>query len=376
MTRIAVGGFLHETNTFAPTKATYDAFVHGGGWPRMELGGDILKVVRNVNVGLAGFIGAALFSGWELAPTIFAAATPSAHVTRDAYERIAKVLVEGIATAGPIDAVYLDLHGAMVAEHLDDGEGEILARVRRVIGKELPLVASLDLHANVAPEMVEHADALIAYRTYPHVDMADTGRACAKHLALLLSGEQRFAKAFRQLPFLIPISWQATCDQPNKGIYEKLAALESEAVPTLSFAPGFPAADFPDCGPSVFAYGRTQADADAAADRIAAIVEGHENDFDGRIYSPDEGVQLAMELAKTAKKPVIIADTQDNPGAGGDSDTTGMLRALVRNEAERAATGVIYDPESASAAHQAGEGANVTLALGGKSGISGDAPFR
>ena len=376
MTRIAVGGFLHETNTFAPTKATYDAFLHGGGWPRMVLGGDIPKVVRNVNVGLSGFIDAAQTEDWELVPTIFAAATPSAHVTRDAYERIAKVMLDAIAAAGPLDGVYLDLHGAMVAEHLDDGEGEILARVRKLVGKDVPLVVSLDLHANVTPEMVAHADALIAYRTYPHVDMAETGRTCAKHLALLLKSKQRFAKAFRQLPFLIPISWQCTNNQPARGIYEQLAALGCDAVPTLSFAPGFPAADFEHCGPSVFAYGRTQADADAAADRIAKIIEAHEDDFDGKIYSPDEGVLLAMELAKSAKRPIIIADTQDNPGAGGDSDTTGMLRALVRNGAARAATGVIYDPGSARAAHAAGTGAIVALALGGKSGISGDAPYR
>jgi len=264
----------------------------------------------------------------------------------------------------------------MVTEHLDDGEGEILARVRKVIGKDLPLVASLDLHGNVTPQMVEHADALIAYRTYPHVDMADTGRAAAKYLALLLRSKQRFARAFRQLPFLIPISWQCTNDQPTKGIYRKLAALQSETVPTLSFAPGFPAADFPDCGPSVFAYGRTQADADAAADELAKLIIGHESDFDGRIYTPDEGVRHAMELAKHASKPVVIADTQDNPGAGGDSDTTGMLRALVRNGAKRAAIGVIYDPQSAKAAHAAGVGATVTLALGGKSGIPGDAPYK
>ena len=376
MTRIAVGGFLHETNTFAPTKATYDDFVHGGGWPSMALGADVLKVMRNINVALAGFVEAAKVRGWELVPTISAAASPSAHVAKDAYERIAKVMVEGIAAAGPLDAVYLDLHGAMVAEHLDDGEGEILARVRRVIGKDLPLVVSLDLHANVTPEMVEHADALIAYRTYPHVDMADTGRAAAKHLELLLGTRQKFAKAFRQLPFLIPISWQCTNDEPTKSIYRKLAALTGDAVPTLSFAPGFPAADFCHCGPSVFAYGRTQADADAAADSIAAVIESHEDDFDGRIFSPDEGVLYAMELAKTAKKPIVIADTQDNPGAGGDSDTTGMLRALVRNSARRAAIGVICDPASAKAAHSAGVGATVTLALGGKSGIPGDAPYK
>src|SRR6476660_6973714 len=319
MTRIAVGGFLHETNTFAPTKATFADFQHGGGWPAMAEGAEVLRVMRRINVGLAGFVDSTEANGWELVPTIACGASPSAPVTKDAFERIVKVMVDGIAAAGPIDAVYLDLHGAMVTEHYDDGEGETLARVRKVIGKDLPLVVSLDLHANVSPEMMAHADALIASRTYPHVDMAETGRACARHLSLMLKTKTRFAKAFRQLPFLIPISWQCTNDQPTKGIYEKLAALESDAVPTLSFAPGFPAADFRDCGPSVFAYGRTQADADAAADKLVALVESHEDDFDGRIYSPDDGVRLAMELAKSATRPIVIADTQDNPGAGGDS---------------------------------------------------------
>jgi microcystin degradation protein MlrC len=376
MTRIAVGGFLHETNTFAPTKATYGDFVHGGGWPAMAIGADVLKVMRNINVGLAGFVEQAEVHGWELVPTISCGASPSAHVTRDAFERVVKVMVDGIKAAGPLDAIYLDLHGAMVTEHLDDGEGEILARVRRVIGNDLPLVVSLDLHANVTPRMVEHADALIAYRSYPHVDMADTGRAAADHLAMLLRTRRRLAKAFRQLPFLIPISWQCTSDQPCKSIYQRLAAHQSDAVPTLSFAPGFPAADFFDCGPSVFAYGRTQADADAAADEMTKLIVSHENDFDGRIFTPDEGVRYAMELARHARKPIVIADTQDNPGAGGDSDTTGMLRALVRNNATRAAIGVIYDPASAKAAHAAGVGATVTLALGGRSGIPGDAPYK
>jgi microcystin degradation protein MlrC len=376
MTRIAIGGFLHETNTFAPTKATYADFVHGGGWPAMTQGPDVLKTMRNINVGLAGFVEQAEARGWELVPTIFAAASPSAHVTEDAYERIAAAIVNGIKNAGPLDGVYLDLHGAMVSEHFDDGEGEILRRVREVIGNDLPLVVSLDLHANVTPEMVTQADALIGYRTYPHVDMADTGRAAAHHLALLLGSKRRWAKAFRQLPFLISISWQCTNDEPAKSIYRKLAAFESEAVPTLSFCPGFPAADFFHCGPSVFAYGRTQADADAVADQLAALIEGHEGDFDGRIYSPDEGIRHAMELARGASKPIVIADTQDNPGAGGDSDTTGMLRALVRNKASKAAIGAIYDPVSAKAAHASGVGASVTLALGGKSGIAGDAPFK
>src|ERR1700755_3048699 len=159
MIRIAVGGVLHEPNTFAPTRATYDDFVHGGGWPSMAHGPDVLKVMRKINVGLAGFVETAEANGWALAPTISAAASPSAHVTRDAFERVMKEMVDGIAAAGPIDAVYLDLHGAMVTEHHDDGEGEILARVRKVIAPDLPVVASLDLHANVSPEMIAHADA-------------------------------------------------------------------------------------------------------------------------------------------------------------------------------------------------------------------------
>src|SRR5579863_3450450 len=111
MYRIAVGGFLHETNTFAPTKAAYADFVHGGGWPSMTKDADVLRTIRNINVGLAGFIGEAQTQGWEPVPTLFAAASPCAHVTRDAYERIANMIVDGLANAGPIDAVYLDLHG-------------------------------------------------------------------------------------------------------------------------------------------------------------------------------------------------------------------------------------------------------------------------
>ena len=131
MTRIAVGGFLHETNTFAPTKAVYDAFVQGGGWPPMSQGAKLLEKMRNINVGMAGFVPAAETEGWELVPTTWCAASPSAHVTKDAYERVAQAIVDGIKAAGAIDGVYLDLHGAMVAEHIDDGEGEILARGSR-----------------------------------------------------------------------------------------------------------------------------------------------------------------------------------------------------------------------------------------------------
>ncbi len=134
MTRIAVGGFLHETNTLRRPRRPIEAFVHGGGWPSMTHGADVLKVMRGINVGLAGFIEEAETRGWKLIPTIACGASPSAHVTRDAFERIVGEMIDGIRPRCPLDAVYLDLHGAMVTEHLDDGEGEIARRVREVIG--------------------------------------------------------------------------------------------------------------------------------------------------------------------------------------------------------------------------------------------------
>ena len=373
--RIAFGGFLHETNTFAPSKAGMEAFLQGGGWPPLARGEAIFAAVKDVNVSAAGFVDSTRGRDWELVPTLWCAASPSAHVTAEAFEALAGELVERIAAALPLDGVYLDLHGAMVTENHDDGEGELLRRVRVAVGPDVPLVVSLDLHGNVTPLMMAMADALVAFRTYPHVDMALTGRRSAEVLAHLFETGARPAKAFRQVPYLIPIAWQATAMEPCRTIYAELAALEGEAVPTLSFLPGFPAADFPDCGATVLAYDATQADADRAADAVLARVMASEAAFKGRVFSPEDGVAEAMRLAGTATKPVVISDTQDNPGAGGDSDTMGMAHALVQGGAARAAIGVIVDPAAAAAAHAAGEGATISLSLGAKSGIPGDRPL-
>ena len=184
--RIAIGGFQHETNTFAPSKATYEHFAREGGWPGLRRGGEILDTMVARNLPIAGFIEQMKGSRHQLLPTAWAAAEPSAHVTQDAYERIAAMIVNGVREAQP-DAVYLDLHGAMVAEHLDDGEGELLARVRALVGPDRLIVASLDLHANVTQRMLECADLMVAYRTYPHVDMAETGARAAFVLAQRLA---------------------------------------------------------------------------------------------------------------------------------------------------------------------------------------------
>ena len=367
--RIAIGGFQHETNTFAPSKATYANFERAKGWPGLQRGGEMLETMVARNLPIAGFIEQMKGTRHQLVPTAWAAAEPSAHVTEDAFERIAAMIVDGIRDAQP-DAVYLDLHGAMVTEHLDDGEGEILARVRRTVGEDVPVMASLDLHANVTQKMVDCADALVGYRTYPHVDMADTGGRTAFLLGQRLDGMARPHAALRRIPFLIPLSAQCTDLEPSKALYADLARLETRDVPSLSFTPGFPAADFPECGPVVLAYGMSAGAAARTADALARHIESIEGDFDAPVYAADDAVKRAMAIAAKASRPVVIADTQDNPGAGGDSDTTGMLRALLANNVRRAALGVMVDPAAAEAAHRAGVGSTIELSLGGKSGIA------
>jgi len=373
--RIAIGGFQHETNTFAPSKATWEDFVQGGGWPAMVSGEAIFAAVCGANIPIAGFIAEAKTRNHILIPSTWCAASPSAQVTKEAYERIAGMIIGGIRKAVPVDAVYLDLHGAMVTEHLDDGEGELLRRVREVVGNEIPVVASLDLHANITEQMVRRADVLISYRTYPHLDMAETGARVFAFLQRRFDGLPRQKAALRPIPFLIPVCWQSTDIEPARGLYEQLRKLESDAMPAVSFTSGFPAADFPECGPAVLVYGRNQEVADQVADALARAVIDAEAQFAGKLYDPDEAVIRAMQIAKTARKPVVIADTQDNPGAGGNSDTTGILRAPVRNRAKDAAIGLIVDKAAALAAHAAGVGSKIHLKLGGHSGIPEDSPL-
>lgn len=373
--RIAVGGFQHETNTFAPSKADFEAFARGGGWPPLLQAGDVFDGTAGINLPVAGAVAALRKAGHALVPTAWAAASPSAHVTRDAFERIASLIVEPLRRAGHVDGVYLDLHGAMVTEHLDDGEGELLSRVRAVVGDRVPVVASLDLHANVTAAMLRHADALVAYRTYPHVDMADTGERASALLLRRLEGAGRPVVAARRVPFLIPLGSQCTMMDPMASVYAGLPRLENRHVTSVSFASGFPAADFPECGPVVLAYGDDGDAVARSADAMLQQVAEREPLFEVDVLSPEDGVRQAMAIASHASRPVVIADTQDNPGAGGNSDTTGMLRALVAANAQRASLGLIADPECARAAHEAGEGAVMEIGLGGKSRIPGDSPF-
>ena len=180
--RIAVGGFQHETNTFAPEQATFERFERADGWPGLARGNALFDTVDGVHIPITGAIDGLRADGHDLVPLLWCSAVPCAQVTEDAFERIAAMIVEDLRAAMPVDGLYLDLHGAMVCTHVEDGEGELLRRIRDAVGPALPIAVSLDLHANVTEEMVALADLIEIYRTYPHVDMGETGKRAAHGL--------------------------------------------------------------------------------------------------------------------------------------------------------------------------------------------------
>lgn len=369
--RIAVGGFEHETNTFAPAPATFHDFARADQWPALTRGEALFEAVAGINLPVTGFIDEARREGFELVPLLWCSAVPSGPVTKDAFERIAAMLLEDLARAGPLDGVYLDLHGAMVAQHLEDGEGEILRRIRSLHGGR-PLFASLDLHANVTTAMMDEAQALVAFRTYPHIDMAETGARTAREMRRQLAGGAAH-KAWRKLDFLIPVPWGCTFIEPGRTIYRHLVEREGDGVASLSFTPGFPLADVVECGPAVLGYGPGRAAAEDAVAGLAEEIAAREGDFAGKLYGPDEAVEAAIR--NNVPGPVILADTQDNPGGGGNSDTVGLLEALVRARAEDAVLAILFDPKVVRQALQAGAGATIHADLGAKSGYGDEKPF-
>ena len=382
--RVLVAGYQHETNTFAPTLADWDAFTRGDSFPAYVRGDAMTKTLGGINIPVAGFLDAAKARGWTVVPSAWAGAIPSSYVTRDAFERIAGAICEDVErarTSGGLDAIYLDLHGAAVSENADDSEGELLERLRAIVGDALPIVASLDLHANVTRRMLSLADGLVSYRTYPHVDMAATGERAAELLARRVGAGRREPMHARRLPFLIPLNAQSTWLEPARTFYAELEALDRESGAMLSFCMGFPAADFDECAPVVWGHGRQAHDAvERLYDRVAEPTPWRLEILEAR-----DAVSQAIALAENASAPVVVADTQDNPGAGGDSNTTGMLHALLalgagRRFPGRVALGLLFDRAAAQVAHQAGVGAELDLALGTAvmtfTGLASDPPVR
>jgi microcystin degradation protein MlrC len=290
------------------------------------------------------------------------------------------MMLEDLKSGLPVDGIFLDLHGAMVTEHLDDGEGELLARIRKLVGPKVPIIAELDFHANISERMVAESDALIGYRTYPHVDMAEIGRRAARHLHALISGAlPQQAKAHRKLDFLVPGDAQCTLIEPARALYRRVSETDGRLigngrVSTASLLMGFPSADIPDNGPSVVVYADTQAAADQAADELASALAAAEASFRIRRLSAVEGVELAIQRSKRGGPPVVLADTQDNPGGGGPGDTVGLLRALIDLDAQEAVLGLLTDEGAARKAHGLGVGATAHFSLGAKLGGADENP--
>lgn len=374
MTRIAVGGFLHESNSFVPGRTDFAHFMAHRDQPPLVRGEEVLTWLTGSSYALSGFISEAGADA-ALVPLVWTSGGAGAVVTTNAFERIAGEMVDALSRAMPVDAVYLDLHGAMVSEAFEDVEGELLRRIRASVGTRTPIVASLDYHANVTPDMVSFTDAMVAYHTYPHVDRRETGMRAAKALRHVLARGRPTARVLRKIPFLLSLNAQCTLLEPSRSIVAQSVALHGTDVLTVAYAAGFPPSDLYWCGPAVAVHGYDERAVHAAADALERTIVAREADFAHKNYTADEAVRTAMDIARRARRPVILADTQDNPGCGGTGDTTGLLESLVRHDAQDAVLGILCDAPAAAAAHRAGEGATIALDLGGRSGPAGVRPF-
>ncbi|NYT61110.1 M81 family metallopeptidase [Alcaligenaceae bacterium] len=373
--RIAIAGFQHETNTFSPHPTTFDDFVKGGSRPSVLRGQELLDQLDGKPFPCAGAIRCAKQYGDQLFPLIWGFATPSGAVEQSAFERFSTEIIEGLRQASPLDGIFLELHGAMVAEESLDAEGELLERIRNEFGNEIPISVSLDWHANVSERMVKHATYVTGYRSYPHIDMAATGEKAYQALRKLIQSASRPAVAFRQVPYLIPLCIQNDDRPAIHDLLSVMRAAEADYGVDVSFFPGFPASDFLDCGPSIVVYSDDTQLANTVASQLYDQVLAAEPTLQVPLLDAAAAVQYAIKASQHANEPVVIADTQDNPGAGGTSDTTGLLKELVRQNAKDAVIGLMFDPDAAKLAHQAGLGQTITLSLGGRSQAPGDSPF-
>ena len=371
MFRIAVAGFQHETNTFVDRPTTLDKFLISDSWPQLLRGAEVLTETSGMNLPVAGFINRCNMSETVKAePVLWCAAEPSGKVTTEAFETIANMIIEGIAAIEELDAVYLDLHGAMVCDDYIDGDLEIIKRVRKFIGPHVPLGVSFDLHANISADTVNLIDVLTIYKTYPHLDMADTGVRNFDLLLRRLNGET--AKLVHlPINFLIPLHAQLTDSAPLNGLRAACDRLERNGT-VIEIALGFTASDTPQTGPSVVVSAKDHQTAHDVAQHVVRLFDEDRYNFNTKLYSPEDAVNLWSNSKQTS---FVFADVQDNPGAGASSDTTGLLRALVNSDVERAVVGLLCDPQFVSKAAETGVGNVMSAELGGKSGITDDTPL-
>ena len=365
MPRVAVAGFSHETNTFAEGLTTFDDFVRGRGFPGLMRGEELVRVLTGKSMCTGAFIHAAEELGFELAPLLWTFPQPSGLIEQAAYDRVLELLLEELRAALPVDGVLLELHGAMVTEGLEDAEGDILAHVREVVGPEVPVIATLDLHANISPLMVEKSESLVGYDTYPHVDAWERGHDAARMMLASIEGCARPVSALAQVPMLIGPPRQCTLMPPMSEVID--LAHEAEGRPgilNVTVAGGFPFADIADCGASVAVTAdRDRELAASTAREIAEAIWERREQFRVRLTPLSEAIGHALE---TGEGPVLLADGSDNPGGGAPCDGTAMLQAMVEADVPNSTVAIIVDPEAVGKAIDAGVGNEVTLEVGGK----------
>lgn len=374
--RIASGGVQHETNTFATSPTTLEHFIIDSNCGPELAGGEIIfDRYRGTAAIHGGYIAGAEAAGVELVPLLCARAQPSGIVDQEAFDTMLRWFLERLEEAGPVDGVLLDLHGAMVTERLSDAEGAFIAAVREQVGPEVPIVATLDLHANISPEMAALADVLIGFDTYPHVDMYERGVEAAELIARIVRGEVRPVQEYRQLPLLTLPPMQCTLREPMKSLIERVSELESRpGILTATVSMGFPFADIRDAGVSILVT--TNGDQDLAtrtADELAGWLWDLRDDLQPQLTPIEEVIRYVEEHPD--KGPVIVADGSDNPGGGAPCDSTFALRTLIDAGFKGALVGIIYDPETAAQAHAAGVGSTIPVRLGGKTDDRHGAPI-
>jgi microcystin degradation protein MlrC len=358
--RVAIGGLMHESNTFAASRTDLGAFEAGG----LEEGEGIRARWGDAHHEVGGFFEGAARFGFEPVPTLMAWATPAGPLAAEAYAELADRLIGAIRDAGPVDAVLLALHGALVAEGQDDADGATLARARELIGPDRTLIATLDYHANVSTRMVEATDALVAYQTYPHIDQRACGLRAAEIAASVAAGKIRPAQAMVKPPLLISLLGQETGRAPMSRIMAEARACEREdGALAANVLAGFPYADVAAAGPScvVVTDGRPDR-ARALADRLARSVWEHRAGL--TVIPPGPAEAVGRALAGTAT-PVVLVDMGDNVGGGSAADSTVLIHELLRQGAS-GVIAVLYDPEAVRACLSAGVGHEVRIKAGGK----------
>ena len=362
--RLLIAMMKHETNTFSPLPTPLARFGNG---PGPLYGEAAIAAYRGTGTGLGAYLDLAEREGAEVALPIAASAPPSGPVEDAAYTEITDRICEAAAEGG-FDGIMLDLHGAMVTQSLEDGEGQFLKRLRAIV-PNTPIGVSLDMHANLYDEIVANATVVTGYRTYPHIDTYETARLAGEILLRAMRGEVRPVMAWGNVPMLPHVMRQGTDDHPNKELQHRCAAMNDEGALAASLFTGFPHADIANAGLSAVVV--TDGDRELSErlrDELLDRAWVEREAFVYKIEPLEQSVARARAMPPPApgEGPIVLLDHYDNCASGGTMDTTAVLAEIMRLGLEGVAAFAIYDPEAVQQAIAAGIGAQVALSIGGK----------